>query len=190
MSVDIGSLRAYCLQHRTTTTLRASIALPQIYDGCDEAILRGFISLIKMFISVGSSFVASWRSRSIKNNSEAFLRLPDPELFSATSSVVAIDETQLADIAVTQCWLHTLAWQLRDHAIRASGRGGSGAAAAPLRKAARSLLSCFSNTRRDAIESHGVGMVRSLASSGMITSIWLTREPTGTKGLRYSWLHV
>ncbi|KAH7362072.1 hypothetical protein B0T11DRAFT_80603 [Plectosphaerella cucumerina] len=150
--------RAYCLQHRTTTTLRASIALPQIYDGCDEATLRGFISLIEMFISVGSSFVASWCSRSIKNNKEAFLRLPDPEVFSATSSVVAIDETQLADIAVTQCWLHTLAWQLRDHAICASGRGGSGAAAAPLRKAARSLLSCFSNTRRDAIESHGVGL--------------------------------
>lgn len=166
--------RAYCLQHRTSTTLRASIALPQIYDGCDEATLRGFISLIKLFISVDSSFVASWCSRSIKSDSDAVLRLLDPEAFSAMSSVTAIDETQRADIAATQCWLHTLAWQLRDHATPASGRGGT--PAAPLRKAARSLLFCFSDTRRDAIESHGVGMVSQLSKSHMRSLVRLTRN--------------
>ncbi|KAG7115030.1 sucrose utilization protein SUC1 like [Verticillium longisporum] len=48
--------RAYCLQHRTTPILRASIALPRIYDGADEPTLSGFVKLARLFNTIDTDF--------------------------------------------------------------------------------------------------------------------------------------
>ncbi|KAF4449492.1 amylase cluster transcriptional regulator AmyR [Fusarium austroafricanum] len=166
--------RAYCLQHQTSPILRPSIGLPQIYEGCDEATLRGFIDLIKLFILADSAFVASWCAQTINGDNKTVTMLSNPERF-ASHNTSAIDETQKADISVTQCWLHTLSWQMRSHA----NSPGQASAAISLRRAARSLVSCFSNTPRDAIEAHGIGMEQKVSDiAGFMCDLLPTVEHT------------
>ncbi|KAM0287730.1 hypothetical protein ACHAQH_000261 [Verticillium albo-atrum] len=151
--------RAYCLQHRTTSILRASIALPRIYDGADEPTLSGFVKLARLFNTIDTDFVYSWSEGYLKGSNDSVSRLLDPDQFSAMSVASVIDETQRVDVAVTQCWLRTLVCQLQ---VRSNESHGVGAATS-VRAAARSLLHCFGAARLETLGSHGIGMEQKIS---------------------------
>ncbi|KAI8713687.1 Zn(2)-C6 fungal-type domain-containing protein [Fusarium sp. LHS14.1] len=169
-----GSLirpRAYCLQHRTTCQLRASICLPKIYNGCDEPTLAGFITLARLFARIDTDFVSWWSEQSPRGANDKLL---NPEHFSAISHTSVVDETQRVDVAVTQCWLRTLVCQLRGRFTQTHGTDE----VISLSAAARSLLLCFNATRLDSLESHGIGMEQKISViAGFLCDLVPNLEP-------------
>ncbi|CRK27131.1 hypothetical protein BN1723_016247 [Verticillium longisporum] len=164
---------AYCLQHRTTPILRASIALPRIYDGADEPTLSGFVKLARLFNTIDTDFVCSWSEGYLKGSNDSVARLLDPDQFSTMSLASIIDETQRVDVAVTQCWLRTLVCQLQ---IRSNESHGQGAATS-VRAAARDLLNCFSAARLEILGSHGIGMEQKISDIAGFLCDLLPRQP-------------
>ena len=148
--------RAYALQHRNIPVLIATIALPSLCEGSDQATLNGFVTLVRLFMTIEDDFFSLWSRRCFGVGGDSLMagsrRL---DLFLKMTPTFAIGDTQLADITVTQCWLHTLNCQMRER----MGVSHAETTRQYVTGSAKGLLSYVSKTRRESLESHGLGMV-------------------------------
>jgi hypothetical protein len=94
--------RGNAMQNDLTTVLRNSIELPKPEDDKDPVLIRGFLSLVRLFVAVEGTLVGSGSNDTGRMSStEEFAKLQQQiQRTPAESS----DETQRTDICVTQQW--------------------------------------------------------------------------------------
>ncbi|KAI6777999.1 amylase cluster transcriptional regulator AmyR [Emericellopsis cladophorae] len=162
--------------------LRSTIPLPQVFTSPQPKLIFGFVSLVHLFKCVDDKFVSLWRT------SRAVLTWERPSAPSVASdtgqaalqgtlcaAVVAgqrvdgeLVEVQRLDIAVTQQWLHLLAWQFQ------------GAQAARSRRVpfvvSRETLGVVTRADRQALKAHGIGVEQKLFAIACCVSDVLQRS--------------
>ena len=155
--------RAYAVQSHKHTRLTPTVQLPEIYHNEDPMLLNGFVNLANLFSAVDENFVRAWRgSRKTSLCNEAWLVQTQERLDKAVLVTDDISETQHLDISVTREWLHMLAWQvgLRNGLIWGKGAGGMHLSY-PI-ELAKKVVDITSMASPQALDSHGIGMVRSV----------------------------
>ncbi|KAG9253159.1 uncharacterized protein F5Z01DRAFT_176075 [Emericellopsis atlantica] len=176
--------RFYALQHRGSVLLRSTIPLPQVFTSPQPKLIYGFVSLVHLFKCVDDKFVSLWRT------SRAVLTWGSPSASASVASVAddtgkaawqgplcdsvagqsmegELVEVQRLDIAVTQQWLHLLAWQLQD--ARAASRR------VPF-VVSRETLGVVTRADRQCLEAHGIGMEQKLFAIACCVSDVLQRS--------------
>jgi hypothetical protein len=161
--------RAYAVQSHKHTRLTPTVQLPQIFQDEDAMLLNGFVNLANLFSAVDDNFVRAWRgSRKTSLCNEAWLVQTQERLDKAALGVENISETQHLDISITREWLHMLAWQvgLRNGLIWGKGAGGMHLSY-PI-ELAKKVVDITSVASPQALDSHGIGMVRSYTATSNI----------------------
>ena len=148
--------------------------------------MYGFVALLNLFRNVDDTFVALWKGQHYSHTTSlpkldiqqrSFtdqMSSPDDPDLTGSLHVQELDETQRMDIMVTQQWLRVLAWQMHVRNISPAGRSdphqdledrarGRPKAIYPF-AVSRDLLGIIAIAKREALESHGIGMVRSPAT--------------------------
>ena len=107
-------------------------------------------------MTIEDDFFSLWSKRCFAGDSDSLVAgSRQLDLFLRMTPTFAIGDTQLADITVTQCWLRTLNCQMRER----MGVSHAETTKQYVTVSAKGLLACFSKTRRESLESHGLGMV-------------------------------
>lgn len=158
--------RAYAVQRRKHTRLRAAVGLPAIFESEDPQMLNGFVGLANLFSAVDDSFVGAWRgSRRSSLCDEAWLAQTQRQLDASAraTDAVGLTDTQRLDIDVTREWLHALAWQMgvMNGLIWGEGEGGM-RLDYPL-QLARKVIQITSSASAHALDSHGIGMEQKIS---------------------------
>lgn len=130
--------------------------LPSLYEGSDQATLNGFVTLVRLFMTIEDDFFSLWSRGCFGANSNSLMAgSRQLDRFLRMTPTSAIGDTQLADITVTQCWLRTLSCQMKER----MGVSHAAMTKQHIAGSAKGLLACFSKTRRESLESHGIGLV-------------------------------
>lgn len=152
--------RAYAIQQRKYTRLRASIQLPLVFEWEEPQALNGFVNLVNLFSAIDDNFISAWRgSRRQSLCNGAWLMSTQQSLDSAALALEDITETQHLDISVTREWLHVLAWQMGVSNGLIWGKGEGGMRLDYPVELARKVVSITSGANSLALDSHGIGMV-------------------------------
>ncbi|KAJ8604940.1 hypothetical protein MRB53_041616 [Persea americana] len=154
--------RAYALQAQKPLTLHATISLPDLASTLEEATtLEGFGRLIQLYKPFDDEFIGLWNNSSSKCDVNLITTLQKdlsaalPQFLSNTTI------TQAVDLRTSQQWLRVMVWQLSisQRLLSFTAADEAMTFTYPI-ELSRELLANTIHFSQDAMEVHGVGLVK------------------------------
>ncbi|KAI9711179.1 MAG: hypothetical protein M1820_002166 [Bogoriella megaspora] len=167
--------KAYAIQRRRRTRLQPTIELPVVYPPEEAHLVSGFVSLVTLFSTVTDDFLNVWLgARRVSICSSDWLT-ETQRTIDATALAAAqgnISETQQIDINISRQWLHVLAWQMGvSNGLVWRPQDPELSLEYPV-NLAKDVVSIIRSARRDAVDSHGIGMEQKLTDiAGCLTDV-------------------
>lgn len=157
------SFRAYALQAQKPLTLHDTIGLPSVWDGDHESPeLIGFNHLIVLFKPFDDAFVGLW-NQSLDNCNTAWITMLHKQLADALPQYLRSTETQAVDLKTSQQWLRVMVWQLSiSHRLLSSTATDASMTFRYPLELSRQLIAESSTFSQQAMEVHGIGLVKKL----------------------------
>ncbi|KAF2863324.1 hypothetical protein K470DRAFT_298015 [Piedraia hortae CBS 480.64] len=155
--------RAYALQQHRPLTLPATIEMPTVEEGSEEAVeLSGFISLVRLFKPFDETFVGVWNKAKTGCTTQWLAQLQQ-QLSDALPAYLRSTENQAVDLRCTQQWLRTMVWQLSISLgfLSSAAAENSLSFNFPL-EVSGDLVAAASQFSQQAMEVHGIGLVQKL----------------------------
>lgn len=152
--------RAYALQQHRPLSLHATIDLPYTEDGVvDDEELNGFLHLVTLFRPFDDTFVGLWNKARTGCSIEWISGLQQ-QLSDALPTYLQSTECQAVDVKISQQWLRTMVWQLSiSHGFLSSTAEDQAMSFQFPIDVSRDLVSATSQFSKEAMETHGVGLV-------------------------------
>ncbi|KAL2424451.1 hypothetical protein ABEF95_010534 [Exophiala dermatitidis] len=180
--------RAYAMERHRPLTLHPTIELPEAEEGAgEEAIISGFLHLIKLFICIDDEFMALWNKAKTRCTAAWFSELQQ-QLSDALPVELETTENQAADIKITYHWLRMMVWQLSiaNGCVSSSSPDASLTFLFPI-QVARDIVRDVQTMTLDAMEVHGIGLIEKLFDvactlTDVISCVPVPLEPEATDG--------
>jgi len=153
--------RAYALQKRRPLTLYATINLPTLEEDPSETVeLNGFIHLVNLFRPFDDTFVGIWNKAKTGCTTQYLAQLQQ-QLSDALPVYLNSTESQAVDLRCSQQWLRTMVWQLSiSHGFLSSAAADNAMSFKFPIEVARDLVTSTGHFSQQAMEVHGIGLVR------------------------------
>ena len=147
------------MQKHLPLTLHATIGLPTS-DPDSSTSISGFVYLINLFRPFDDTFVGLW-NKTRTDCSTYYLAQLQRELSDALPTYLNTTESQAADLRVSQQWLRTVVWQLSiaNGFLSSSAPDSSMTFRYPI-DIAKDLVTVARQFSKEAMEVHGIGLVR------------------------------
>ncbi|KAI9665221.1 MAG: hypothetical protein M1831_002231 [Alyxoria varia] len=155
--------RAYALQTQKPLTLHDTIQLPEVDEDPTEAVtLTGFMHLISLFRPFDDTFVGIWNESGNDCNVKWIIML-QKQLSEALPLYLQSTETQAVDLKTSQHWLRMMTWQLSiSHKLLSSMASDESMTFTYPIKISQRLLNDTAQFSQQAMEVHGIGLVKKL----------------------------
>lgn len=157
--------RAYALQQHRPLTLHSTISLPTLDEDPAETMeLNGFLHLVNLFRPFDDTFVGLWNKARMGCTTEWLAQLQQ-QLSDALPEYLHSTESQAVDLRTSQQWLRTMVWQLSiSHGFLSSAAAENAMSFKFPIEISRDLVASASQFSQQAMEVHGIGLVRHSAS--------------------------
>ena len=154
-----GFPRAYALQKHRPLTLHATIGPPTV-DPDPSSSINGFVHLVNLYRPFDDTFIGLW-NKSRNDCSTYWLAQLQEQLTQALPPYLDTTESQAADLRTSQQWLRTMVWQLSisNNFLSSSSPDSSMTFHFPI-EVAKDLVAVTSHFSKQAMEVHGIGLVR------------------------------
>lgn len=153
--------RAYALQQHRPLTLHATIGLPTLDEDAAETVeLSGFLHLVSLYRPFDDTFVGLWNKARTGVTTDWLIELQQ-QLADALPEYLESTESQAVDLRCSQQWLRTMIWQLSMSQGFLSSVATEHAMSFkfPI-EVSRDLVASASQQSQQAMEVHGIGLVR------------------------------
>lgn len=154
--------RAYAIQKHLPLTLHATIGTPTV-DQDSSTSLTGFNHLINLYRPFDDTFIGLW-NKTRTDCSAYYLTQLQQQVSDALPSFLNTTEGQAADLRASQQWLRTVVWQLSMSCgfLSSSSSTNSTTFSYPI-EIARDLVTVMQQFSKQAMETHGIGLVSNLS---------------------------
>ncbi|KAH0566248.1 hypothetical protein GP486_000346 [Trichoglossum hirsutum] len=159
--------RAYALQRHRPLSLQKSIGLPEIPEGKESLVLRGFLDLVNLFQHFDTSFVSLWNQPAMALSDTSWISRLQEILALSIPDIGQRTEIQQADLLISRQWLKTIVWQLcvNKGLLSSSERDESLGFRFPV-QIARDMVIIGRRLPASAMEPHGVGILEKIFDIG------------------------
>ncbi|KAI5460439.1 hypothetical protein BGZ63DRAFT_424945 [Mariannaea sp. PMI_226] len=175
--VLVVSERSHAIRYRRPLTLQVTNETPKL--STTDSSLAGFYSLVDLFRPVDTSFVASLNHEILATPpSLSSLEYVETTINTAVKASIPLEDTQKANLRITQLWLRVIIWKLRLHLgyLSEASNRRSLTYRYPI-EVAKDLMLSTRDLPIDSIRIHGVGLTEKLYDIASTVVDVLARVP-------------